>query len=31
MILETDDGRNAINPGRFDKLITAFRTVIDDD
>jgi hypothetical protein len=31
MILENDGGRIAINPGRFDKLITALRTAVDID
>jgi hypothetical protein len=31
MILELDGGRIAINPNRFDKLITALRTAIDND
>jgi aromatic ring-cleaving dioxygenase len=31
MILEQDGGRIAINPDRFDKLITALRTAVDDD
>jgi terminase large subunit-like protein len=31
MILEQDDGRIAINPDRFDKLITALRTAVDND
>jgi hypothetical protein len=31
MILEHDDGRIAINPDRFDKLITALRTAVDND
>jgi len=31
MILEQDGGRIAINPERFDKLITALRTAIDND
>jgi hypothetical protein len=31
MILETDGGRIAINPDRFDKLITALRTAVDND
>jgi Terminase RNaseH-like domain len=31
MILENDGGRIAINPDRFDKLITALRTAIDID
>ena len=32
MILENDGGgRIAINPDKFDKLITALRTAIDDD
>jgi hypothetical protein len=30
-ILETDGGRIAINPDRFDKLITALRTAVDND
>jgi len=31
MVLENDGGRIAINPDKFDKLITALRTAIDDD
>jgi Terminase RNaseH-like domain len=31
MILETEGGRIAINPDRFDKLITALRTAVDND
>jgi hypothetical protein len=31
MILEKDAGRIAINPDRFDKLITALRTAVDND
>jgi hypothetical protein len=31
MILENDGGRIAINPDRFDKLITALRTAADND
>jgi hypothetical protein len=31
MILENDGGRIAINPDKFDKLITALRTAIDND
>jgi hypothetical protein len=31
MILESDGGRIAINPDRFDKLITAIRTVVDNE
>jgi hypothetical protein len=31
MIMETDGGRIAINPGRFDKLITSLRTAVDND
>src|SRR5919205_1025913 len=31
MILERDGGRIAINPDRFDKLITALRTAVDID
>jgi hypothetical protein len=31
MILENDGGRIAINTGRFDKLITALRTAVDND
>jgi hypothetical protein len=31
MILEHDGGRIAINPDRFDKLITALRTAVDHD
>jgi hypothetical protein len=30
MILEQDGGRIAINPDRFDKLITALRTAVDN-
>jgi hypothetical protein len=30
-ILEHDGGRIAINPDRFDKLITALRTAVDND
>ena len=29
--LENDGGRIAINPDRFDKLITALRTAVDND
>ena len=29
MILENDGGRIAINPDKFDKLITALRTSVD--
>jgi hypothetical protein len=28
---ETDGGRIAINPDRFDKLITSLRTAVDND
>jgi hypothetical protein len=31
MILENDGGRMAINQDRFDKLITALRTAVDND
>ena len=31
MILEDDRGKIAINPDRFDKLITALRTAVDAD
>ena len=31
MILERDGGRIAINPDRFDKLITSLRTAVDND
>jgi hypothetical protein len=31
MILENDNGRIAINPDKFDKLITALRTAVDND
>ncbi len=31
MILENDGGRIAINPDRFDKLITSLRTAVDND
>jgi hypothetical protein len=31
MILENDGGSIAINPDRFDKLITALRTAVDND
>ena len=31
MILEKDGGRIAINPDKFDKLITSLRTAVDDD
>jgi hypothetical protein len=31
MILESEGGRIAINPDRFDKLITALRTAVDND
>jgi hypothetical protein len=31
MILEQDPGKIAINPERFDKLITALRTAVDND
>jgi hypothetical protein len=31
MILENEGGRIAINPDKFDKLITALRTAIDND
>jgi hypothetical protein len=29
--LENDGGRIAINPDKFDKLITALRTAVDND
>jgi hypothetical protein len=31
MILEQDAGKIAINPDKFDKLITALRTAVDND
>ncbi|MFL6433081.1 MAG: hypothetical protein ACJ71O_05015 [Nitrososphaeraceae archaeon] len=31
MILEHEPRKIAINPDRFDKLITALRTAVDDD
>jgi len=31
MVLEDDGGRIAINSDRFDKLITALRTAVDND
>ena len=31
MILENDGGRIAINPDRFDRLVTSLRTVVDND
>jgi hypothetical protein len=31
MILEDDRGKIAINPDRFDKLVTALRTAVDND
>jgi hypothetical protein len=31
MILENDGGCIAINPNRYDKLITALRTAVDND
>jgi hypothetical protein len=31
MILENEGGRIAINPNKFDKLITALRTAVDND
>ena len=31
MILEQDPGKIAINPDRFDKIITAPRTALDND
>jgi hypothetical protein len=31
MILEDDRGKIAINPNKFDKLITALRTTVDND
>jgi hypothetical protein len=30
MILEQEPGKIAINPDRFDKLITTLRTAVDD-
>jgi hypothetical protein len=30
-ILENEGGRIAINPDKFDKLITALRTAVDND
>ena len=30
-ILQQEDGYIAINPDRFDKLITALRTAVDND
>jgi hypothetical protein len=30
MILESEAGRIAINPGRFDRLITALTTAVDN-
>jgi hypothetical protein len=29
--IDNDGGRIAINPGRFDKLITSLRTAVDND
>jgi hypothetical protein len=31
MILEQDPGKIAIDPDKFDKLITALRTAVDND
>ena len=31
MILEDDRGKIAINPDKFDKLITALRTAVDNN
>jgi hypothetical protein len=31
MVLETDGGKIAINPDKFDKLITALRTAVDNN
>jgi hypothetical protein len=31
MILESEGGRLSINPDRFDKVITALRTAVDND
>jgi hypothetical protein len=31
MLLEDDHGKIAINPDRFDKLMTSLRTAIDND
>ena len=31
MMLERDDGRIAINPDTFDKLVTSLRTAVDID
>jgi hypothetical protein len=31
MILEQEPGKIAINPDKFDKLITALRTAVDND
>ena len=31
IILEQDSGKIAINPDKFDKLITALRTAVDND
>ena len=31
MILENEGGRIAINPDKFDKLITSLRTAVDND
>jgi len=31
MILEQEPGKIAINPVKFDKLITALRTAVDND
>jgi hypothetical protein len=31
MIMENEGGRMAINPDKFDKLITSLRTAVDND
>jgi hypothetical protein len=31
MIIEHESGKIAINPDKFDKLITALRTAVDND
>jgi len=31
MIMESEGGRIAINPDKFDKLITSLRTAVDKD
>jgi hypothetical protein len=31
LLLEKDGGKIAVNPDRFDKLITALRTAVDND